>query len=618
LHRVRIEIISAINLTPNTFQRGFEVTDHHSVRIAEECCHAVLEASGNAMMIVDKNGCISKVNDEFASLSGFKKEEVENNKIWSEFLVVNKGDSSNFLNGFRQMGSQPIVEIVFYDRDGRPRFGQVNVRTISKTGKFVVSFQDRTEIRNAEKEKERLDSELIRLNCELTREIAERKSIEKQIMRPDIRDQLTGLPNRDLLTERLKQAFAYADRHGSQIALMFLDLDDFKKANDKFGQFTCDILLKEVAKRLRNCTRQYDTIARIGSDKFVVFINDMKDIHDIVKFTEKVRGSFRQPFAILGNSFFMTSSIGVAIYPFHCTNSESLLKMAEIAMCQAKKEGKNTFRFFSSSMGSHADEPMRMEEMLRSALERGEFKAHYQPRINAASGMIAGMEALLRWQPPGASLAYPDEFLSGLEESGLIVPVGEWFLEKVCSQVKAWQDAGFPQFRVSVNLSAMQLRQENLPERVSEILTDTGLDSSCLRFELTEQIIMEDIGVNINILKKLKELGITISIGNFGTGCVSLRCLNMLPFDELRIDRSFIKGISSCSNDAKAVSASIALGRYLGKMLVAEGVESREQFDFLAHHQCEEMQGDFFGRPLPPEEFERWCVWSDRWGASIQ
>jgi diguanylate cyclase (GGDEF)-like protein/PAS domain S-box-containing protein len=593
------------------------VTNHHSIKIAEEYSHAILEASGSAMMIVEKNGFISLINAEFARLSGFSKEEVENKKIWTEFLVVND-DSNNFLNLLRDVPLQPIDKINFYDRDGCPRFGKAYVRRISKNGKFVVSFQDRTEIRNAEDEKARLESELNRHKCDLARVIAERKDIEKLLMRPANHDQLTGLPNRDLLTERLKQAFAYADRHGSQIALMFLDLDDFKKANDKFGQISCDILLKDVAKRLRNCTRQYDTIARIGSDEFVVFINDMKDIHDIVKFTEKVRGSFRQPFSILGHSFNVTSSIGVAIYPLHCTNSESLLKMAEIAMCQAKKEGKNTFRFFSSSMGQHADGPMRMEEMLCSALERGEFQAHYQPRINAASGMITGMEAMMRWQPPGASFAYPDEFLSGLEESGLIVPVGEWFIEKVCSQVKAWQDAGFPQFRVSVSLSAMQLRQENLAEKVSDILAATGLDPQFLKFEMTEQIIMDDIGVSLISMKKLKELGIKISIGNFGTGSVYLRCLNMLPFDELKIDRSFIKGISSSSNDAKVVSASIALGRYLGKMLVAEGVESREQYDFLAHHQCEEMQGNFFGRPLPPAEFERWCVWSDRWGATLQ
>ena len=480
------------------------------------------------------------------------------------------------------------------------------------------SIQDKTEIRTADKEIDRLKSELIRLNSELAREMAERKSIERQLMRRGNHDHLTGLPNRDLLIERLKQAFAYADRHGSQIALMFLDLDDFKNINDKHGQISGDILLQDVAKRLRKSTRQYDTISRIGDDEFVVFINDMKDIHDIVKFTEKVRGSFRQPFDILGKSFIMTSSIGVAIYPLHCTNCESLLKMAEIAMCQSKKEGKNTFRFFSTSLGPDTDESKGMEESLRSALEKEEFIPHYQPRINAESGKITGMEALLRWQPHGLPLAYPDEFFSLLEESGMIVPVGEWFLEKVCLQTKAWQDSGLPPFRVSVNLSARQLRQDNLPERVSDILAATGLDPQYLEFDLTEQIIMDDIGVSISCLKRLKEIGITISIGNFGTGTVSLRCLNMIPFDELKIDKSFIKGIASNSNDAKVVSSSIALGRNLGKRLVAEGVESRDQYDFLAHHRCEEMQGYFFGRPLPSSDFDRWCVWSDRWGATIQ
>jgi diguanylate cyclase (GGDEF)-like protein/PAS domain S-box-containing protein len=606
------------SIASNRIPRGFEVAKHYSAKIEDECCHAIMEASGSAMMIVENNGLIFKINDKFAQLSGFSREEVENNKIWSEFLIVNNGENSHFVSGLRKLGSEAIDEVIFCVRNGRPRFGQANVRSISNSNKSVVSFQDRTDIRKSEEEKARLESDLNSLRSDLAREISERKNIEKLMMRPANHDHLTGLPRRQLLNEHLMQAFAYADRHGSQIALMFIDLDDFKKANDKYGHISCEILLKEVAKRLRNCMRQYDTIAHIGPDEFAVFINDMKDIHDIVKFTEKIRGSFRQPFTIMEQLINMTSSIGVAIYPLHCTNSESLLKMAEIAMCQAKKEGKNTFRFFSSSMGHHYDEPKGIEERLRSALEMEEFLPHYQPRVNATSGKITGMEALLRWQPAGASLAYPDEFVSHLEKSGLIVPVGEWFLDKVCRQIKAWQDAGFPIFGVSVNLSAKQLRQENLPERVSEILADTGLDPRYLKFELTEQIIMEDIGVNINILKRLKELGITISIGNFGTGCVSLRCLNMLPFDELRIDRSFIKGISSNSNDAKAVSASIALGRHLGKSLVAEGVESREQYDFLAHNHCEEMQGYFFGRPLPPAEFERWCVWSDRWGTTIQ
>jgi EAL domain-containing protein (putative c-di-GMP-specific phosphodiesterase class I) len=292
--------------------------------------------------------------------------------------------------------------------------------------------------------------------------------------------------------------------------------------------------------------------------------------------------------------------------------------MAEIASSQAKKEGKNTFRFFSSSSCCIIDEPTRMEERLRSALEREEFLPHYQPRINASTGRITGMESLLRWQPPDAPLMFPEEFFHILEESGLIIPVGEWFLEKVCRQVKDWQNAGLPPFRVAVNLSAKQLRHETLPDRVSEILAKTGLDPSFLEFDLTEQTIMDDIGTSIRILKRMKDIGITISIGNFGTGYVSLSCLNMVPFDELKIDRSFVKGVTSNSSVARVVSAYLALGRNLGKMLVAEGVESKDQYDFLTHHRCDEMQGYFFSRPLPSSEFEKWCVWSDRWGATIQ
>jgi diguanylate cyclase (GGDEF)-like protein len=432
------------------------------------------------------------------------------------------------------------------------------------------------------------------------------------LINPTSYDVLTGLPNRDLFFDRLKQAFAHADRHESLIALMLLDLDNLNKIKDKMGEMSGDILVKEVAKRLQKNTRQYDTIARVGDNEFAVFLDDVKDVYDIVKFTEKVRGLFRQPFEVQGQSAFVTASMGVAVYPHHGRDTDTLLKMADTAVHQAKQEGKNRFRFFSDTIIPRNAEPFIMKERLQSALEREEFITHYQPRVNVTTGRITGMEALIRWQPLGADLAFPDEFLPSLEESGLVVPVGEWLLDKVCRQNKAWQDAGFPPSRVAVKLSARQFRQDNLPEKIQEIITSTGLDPRYLEIDLTEQVILEDMGSSIYKLRKLKEIGITISIGNFGKGSFSMSDISRLPIDELKIDRSFVNGITFNPNDARVVSASIAMGHHLGKMLVAEGVESKDQYDFLARHKCEEMQGYYFSRPRPSTDFDKWCGWTSR------
>lgn len=462
--------------------------------------------------------------------------------------------------------------------------------------------------------KKKISAGLTKENTDLNEEIAEQENMEKLLINQRNNDVMAGLPNCDLLFDRLKQAMAYADRHGSLIALMLIDLDNFKRIKDEMGEVFGDTLLNEVAKRLQMYLRQYDTIARVVGDEFAIFVNYIKDIYDIVKITEKVRGLFRQSFKIRGQSIFVTTSMGVAVYPYQATNPESLMKIAEMAMFQAKQEGKNGSRFFSNFITPKSDEPADMKERLRLAIEREELLTHYQPRVDAATGKITGMEALLRWQPQGAPMALPGEFFSSLEESGLAVSVGEWLLVKVCLQNKAWQNAGLPLLRVGVNLSARQFRQDNFPEKVSKILSASGLEPRYLEIDLTEQVIIEDLGESINKLRNLKDIGVTISIGNFGTGSFSIRDLSWLPIDELKIDRSFIKGISSNPNYARVVSASIAMGHHLGKKLVAVGVESKDQYDFLARHRCEEMQGYFFSRPLPSTNFDKWCLWNSQCG----
>ena len=583
----------------------------------EDCCSAIFESSCSAMIIVEENGIISMANKEFERMSGFAKEEVENRKVWTEFLVGNEPPDL----AERQLQKdtdlrdlQANAETIFVDRKSLSKIVKANVRKLSANQRYIVSLLDITELKKADKEIHRLNNELTQVNAELIQEITEKKNQELLLICQSNYDILTGLPNRDLLVDRLIQALAYADRHGSAIVLIQINLDNFKKINDKMGHKCGDILLKEVAKRLKKRLRSYDTISRVGGDEFVVFVNDIKDIFDIVRFTEKVRGAFKKSFDIQGDSIFVTTSMGIAVYPHHDTNAESLLKMASMAMCQAKQEGKNAARFYTEFITPSHDEPASLKERLRLALEREEFLTHYQPRVNAATGKITGMKALIRWQPQGSPLAFPEEFFPLLEETGLVVPVGEWLLEEVCRQNKAWQDSGVPPLRVAVNLSARQFRQENLPEMVAKVLSATGLDPRYLELDITEKVILEDMGESIKKLGKLKKVGVTISIGNFGTGSFSMSDLSRLPIDELKIDRSIINGITSNPDDARVVSASIAIGHHLGKILVAEGVESKDQFDFLTRHRCEEMQGYLFSKPLPSGDFDKWCVWNNQWG----
>jgi diguanylate cyclase (GGDEF)-like protein len=479
------------------------------------------------------------------------------------------------------------------------------IKKVPGTEQCVVSMIDITEIKRAEEEIRTLNAELIKVNSLLKQEVAERRNSEKKLKHQANHDPLTGLPNRELLFDRLKQALAFEDRHNNLLALMILDLDNFKSINDTLGHVVGDVLLKDVAKRLQQCMRQYDTVARFGGDEFVIVVNAMPDIHDIVKFAEKVLELFQRPFYILDQPTNVTTSIGISIYPLQSTTVEGLLKTADTAMYQAKREGKNSFQFFTESMNHKSDERALMKNRLRTALEREEFLPHYQPRIDSTTGRITGMEALMRWQPRGAPLSYPAEFFPMLEESGLIIPAGEWLLDKVCRQNKEWQERGMEPLRVAVNTSARQFHQDDFTEKVSQALASTKLASRYLEIELPEKVIMDNITESLRKLGELREIGVKISMDNFGTGYSSLSYLNRLPIDELQIDKSLVNSITSDQGEATVVSAIISMGHSLGKKLVAEGVESEDQYLFLARHKCEEMQGHYFSRPLPPDDFEK-------------
>lgn len=568
----------------------------------------IFDVSGSAMMIVDEDGAIAMVNEEFEHLSGHTKGEVEYRKEWSDFFVMEQFAAKEIQQCLKgTAGGEASLDNIslFIGNNQITRYVCTKIKKVPGTEQCVVSMIDITEIKRAEEEIRTLNAELIKVNTLLKQEVAERRNSEKKLKHQANHDSLTGLPNRELLFDRLRQALAFEDRHNNLLALMILDLDNFKAINDTLGHVVGDVLLKDVAKRLQQCMRQYDTVARFGGDEFVIVVNEMPDIHDIVKFAEKVLELFQRPFYILDQPTNVTTSIGISIYPLQSTTVEGLLKTADTAMYQAKREGKNSFQFFTESMNHKSDERAVMKNRLRAALEREEFLPHYQPRIDSTTGRITGMEALMRWQPRGAPLAYPAEFFPMLEESGLIIPVGEWLLDKVCRQNKAWQEKGMEPLRVAVNTSARQFHQDDFTEKVSQALASTMLASHYLEIELPEKVIMDNITESSRKLGELREIGVKISIDNFGTGYSSLSYLNRLPIDELQIDKSLVNSITSDQGDATVVSAIISMGHSLGKKLVAEGVESEDQYLFLVRQRCEEMQGHYFSRPLPPDDFEK-------------
>ncbi|KAF0216534.1 MAG: PAS/PAC sensor-containing diguanylate [Geobacteraceae bacterium] len=434
-------------------------------------------------------------------------------------------------------------------------------------------------------------------------DITERKCFEEQLAYQATHDFLTGLPNRNQLHDHLEQALAYEYHHKGSLAVLLLDLDNFKVINDTFGHPSGDLLLKDVAEKLKHELRQYDTVSRLGGDEFVILISDTDRNLDIGRIAARILDIFNTPIEIKEQEVFVTASIGISIYPADGENADILLKNADAAMFHAKKKGKNNYQFFTEAINTDVHERLAMETRLRRALEREEFFLHYQPRVEMSSGRIIGMEALLRWQPEAGRIVPPAEFIPLLEDTGLIVPVEEWVMRTACTQNKIWQEAGLPALRVATNISTRHFSQENLPDKVAQILYETALEPQYLEIELTESIIMKDIAESIRKLDCLKEMGVTLSIDDFGTGYSSLSYLKRFPIDVLKIDRSFIDGIPGDSNDATISTTIIAMAHNLRMTVVAEGVETEDQLLFLTQNRCDEFQGFYFSKPLSVEDF---------------
>jgi diguanylate cyclase (GGDEF)-like protein/PAS domain S-box-containing protein len=436
-------------------------------------------------------------------------------------------------------------------------------------------------------------------------DITARKITEQRVHHVAQHDVLTGLPNRSLLQDRLGQAVAYATRSGHPVWVMLIDLDRFKYVNDSMGHKAGDVLLMTVAARLRSSLRDTDTVARLSGDEFVVILSQHEDQPLSGDIVQRVMDSVAQPVMLGPKEFFVTCSIGVAAYPSDGTPAESLIEHADIAMYRAKKLGRNNFQFYTPAMNEESLERVRIESALRNALERNEFVLHYQPQVDLKTGQIVGMEALIRWKHPELGMVPPGRFISVAEDTGLIVPIGAWVMRTACAQNKAWQDAGLGHLRVAVNLSARQFSATELLPGIEQVLLDTGLEPSCLELELTESLFMSDVTPAVDLLHRMKSLGVKLSIDDFGTGYSSFSYLSRFPIDVLKIDRSFVNDITHDANDAAIVASIIALAHNLRLSVIAEGVETAEQLDYLRHQGCDEMQGYYFSRPLPAQEFEQ-------------
>ena len=416
-------------------------------------------------------------------------------------------------------------------------------------------------------------------------------------------DVLTDLPNRMLLQDRLGQAVGLARRQGRQLAVMFLDLDRFKHINDSLGHAVGDQLLQSVAQRLVSCVRHSDTISRQGGDEFVLLLPYIEHADDAALSAQKILAALAPPHRIDRHDLHISVSIGISIYPDDGQDAETLIKSADTAMYHAKENGRNNYSFFEQSMNARVVQRQFIESGLRRALERQEFVLYYQPKINLQSGTIVGVEALIRWRHPQRGLLPPAQFVPIAEDCGLILPIGRWVLSEACRQARAWQDAGLPPITIAVNTSALEFQARDFLENIRATLEESRLQPRYLELELTESVLMRDAESTDSMLRALAEFGVKLAVDDFGTGYSSLSYLRQFPIDTLKIDQSFINQMTSNPDDAAIVTAVISMGKSLKQRVLAEGVETPEQYAFLLAQQCDEGQGSYFGRPVPAEEF---------------
>lgn len=541
-----------------------------------------IESSASAICITDNlspDNPIVYVNPAFERITGYASTEV-------------LGRNPRLLQG-SDLAQPELIAVRAALHDQRPC--HVVLRNYRKDGSMYWNELEISPVRN--------DAGAVTHYIGVHSDITDAKTHQDELARQANHDSLTGLPNRNLLRDRIDRACVRTQRYGGFAAVAFLDLDNFKIVNDSLGHTTGDHLLRAVALRLEASLRAMDTVARLGGDEFVLVLSDHQSAHSVSGELQRIVESFSQPFAVDGRDVYVTASVGVALYPQDANDPESLMKSAELAMYRAKESGRNTYQLYTAEMQTRVTERMALESMLRRALARGELALHYQPQVDLRSNRVFGCEALIRWNQADLGMIEPAKFIPLAEETGLIVPIGEWVLRTACAQCREWQDAGLPPVSVAVNISARQFREKNFLQAVRKTLAETGLNPRRLELEVTESAIMQDAQNVIADLQAFKDMGVKLSIDDFGTGYSSLSYLKRFPVDRLKIDQSFVRELTADSDDAAIAQAVITLGHTMNLRVIAEGVETPEQLAFLRQHQCDEIQGYLFGKPMPAEEF---------------
>ncbi|MEH2063207.1 MAG: EAL domain-containing protein [Nostoc sp.] len=504
------------------------------------------------------------------------------------YTVLSSGQS---ISGLTQ--KFPVAEQEFLIRDGIQSLLLVPLRLENEFWGYL-GLADCTSERHWSRHEE---STLLTMAASII-STKQRQQVEEKIRYQALHDLLTGLPNRLLFNELLSKTLPNATRNGESLAVIFLDLDRFKVINDTLGHTLGDQLLQRVAQRLNDSLRGGDTIARWGGDEFTILLPRVNDIEEVTLVAYRILQSLEDAFHLQGHELYVTASLGIALLDNNSPDAETLIQHADAALYYAKDKGRNNYQFYSVSLSAKNPELLSLEKSLRYALERNEFTVYYQPRVNIATEQITGMEALLRWQHPEMGLVAPSVFIPLVEESGLIVPIGEWALRTACSQNKAWQDAGLPPITIAVNLSLKQFRQPKLVETIAKLLEETRLEPRFLELEITESTAIENLAFTTTVLENLQQMGIDISIDDFGTGHSSLSRLQLLPLHNLKIDQSFIRDLTHDVKVAHIIKAIVSLGKSLGLKLTAEGVENKEELEFLKSINCDDVQGFLFYRPL--------------------
>ncbi len=539
----------------------------------------VLEHAVEGVMITDQQGVILAINPAFSTITGYSEAEAVGKT--PRMLRSNRQDESFYNLLWKSIHTQGYWKGELWNRrkDGEAYLQFTTITAIpDSTGKatrYIAVFHDLTPL----------------------------QARDQALHYAGQHDSLTGLPNRELFMDRLAQAIGHASRKSTKLLVLFFDIDRFQNINNRLSHICGDQLLQEIAGRLKEFIREGDTLARVAGDSFAFILREIKQPEDALVVVNKLVKALSQPFVIAQNELFISVSVGITLYPDDAEHPLALVKNAEIALTRAKNAGRDTYRFYKSEMGEHVDRRLLLEKNLRLAMEKQEFILHYQPKVALKNRKVIGMEALVRWNHPQSGMISPGEFIPVAEESGLIIPMGQWILTEACRQTRAWLDAGHGPLKVAVNLSTRQFRQPGLYDMIADTLQTTGLPPASLELEITESMMVEDVEEAIKVLTRLHSLGLSITMDDFGTGYSSLSYLKRFPIQTIKIDQSFVRDLPNHEDDMAIVRTIIAMGKSLRLLVVAEGVETQEQWNFLEESQADEIQGYFYSRPLSADAF---------------